>query len=162
MDDPHTKDSNPKYMDLANLSQFELSEYIDNMAKAADQQVHPDGEDAGLELVLCQLAEHIHDIFGVGVQPNVKASLNGQIEFDTQVQKFIRLCAKAYRARNGEHSNIYEFRVHMTRALEGSFLDAVDIMRVKNQWRRDIQHRLEEKKGIMVNGLTHYTFEAQR
>ena len=162
MNDPHKKDSHPKYMDLGNMSQFELSEYIDNMAKAADQQVHPEGEDAGLELVLCQMAEHIHDVFGVGIQPNVKAGSDGQIAFDSQVHKFVKLCAKAYRARRGEQGNIYEFRVQMTRALEGSFLDALDILRVKNQWRFDVQHRLEEKKGHMVNGLAQYTFETQR
>lgn len=158
MDDPQEKDSSPTYMNLGQMSQYELCEFIDSKAREADQQMHPDGDSAGLELVLCQLADHVQDLFGVSVQPDMDFGRPGHPTFDKQVAEFTFACAKAYRARKGNDANIYQFRMMMKRALDSSFLDSKDIMKMQQPWRYEIQDRLATIQGRILNGIAHYTF----
>lgn len=157
MDDPQEKDSTPSYMNLGQMSQHELCEFIDAKAREADQQVHHSGEDAGLELVLCQLADQIQDVFGVNVQPDMEFGRPGHPTFDRQVSSFTSLCAKAYKVRKGSEANVYQFRMLMKRALDSSFLDSKDILKMQQPWRYEIQTRLEKTQGRILNGIAHYT-----
>ncbi len=162
MDDPQEKDSTPKYMSLGQMSQYELSALIDDMASAAERKIHPQGEHAGLELVLCQLADQVQDLFGVAVQPDMAFERAGHQNFDQQVANFTLACAKAYRMRKGDDANIYQFRLLMKRALDASFVDSRDILRLQQPWRADVQQRLLQTQGRILHDIAHYTFEAQR
>jgi len=158
MEDPHEKDSTPTYMNLGQMSQYELTEFIEGKAREADQQIHATGESAGLELVLCQLADQVQDLFGVGVQPDMKFDRAGHPSFDDQIRQFTRVCAKAYQARKGSDANIYQFRMMMKRALDSSFLDSRDILKMQQPWQFELQTRLERTQGRILNGIAHYTF----
>jgi len=159
MDDPQEQDSTPKYMSLGRMSQYELSALIDDLASAADTQIHPQGEHAGLELVLCQLADQVQDLFGVAVQPDMAFEQLGHPNFEQQVSHFTSACAKAFCMRKGSDANIYQFRLLMKRALDASFVDSRDILRLQQPARTEIQQRLLQTQGRILHGIAHYTFD---
>jgi hypothetical protein len=148
----------PKYMCLNGSTQYELAESIDAAMANADREVKADQEQEALLLWYEQILDGIHETFLL--QKGVRSIPNNDVMVSVIIG-LLPLCWVYYQSNMDYHpekgiGRKADFQLLMTRLLEHSFTNALDILHARNLWRFDIQRNMQQGQKVMIQAVQQY------
>lgn len=148
-------DDLPKYMSQSGISQYELAKSIDAAMANAEQEVKSSEGQEGLLIWCEQLLGTVQEDFLL--HKDLRAMTSGT-DLEAELRSLLPLCWAYYRstAEQDLQASHVEFKSVMTRILELSFINALDILHARNLWRFDIQRSMQQTQDRLLKSVQVY------
>jgi hypothetical protein len=154
MENPELKDL-PKYMSQSGITQFELAQSIDAAMASAEQEVKSSQGQEGLLIWCEQLLDTVQEDFSL--HKEISVMTNGA-DLEAELWSLLPVCWAYYSTTSKQclQANQVAFNSVMTRILERSFIDTLDILHARNIWRFDIQRSMQQTQTCLLKSLQVY------
>ncbi len=153
------KESQPKYLDLNGMTQYEMAQSIDAAIEAAENSYQQDNMKVALQLVYGQAADQMFEEYGIQVDSeSVLGSIQDGPSLLGQLEALIPLCGVRYQLLRGQDAALQDFQQELSQTMDRIVQTALDILHARNLWRFDIERTIRRIKEPFSHAIQQYQF----